>query len=219
MIDLEQMVRNKLLKIRGTDCLVAGLCHPLQELRDRVRSEMKRFCMPPDPFAQSDGTVAQLNHIAEHHDCEWYTRAAAILSVVQIAQMDHCQEGTGREDTLRWVLDLLGAGEEKATSGDPLGAGEEDDTQFVLVKSLGTCLKGVGNDGAADCIMLSSQDEQQIFVWLYRTLHNKKCSIRGQSEVLADFNAYLQGLLDWVLLESLIERGKWSLRHVKLFCE
>jgi len=216
---VEQMVRNKLLKIRGTDSLVAGLCHPSQELRDRVLSEMKRFRMPPDPFAQSDGTVAQLKHIAEHHDCEWYTRAAAILSMVQIAQMDHCQEGTGREDTLRWVLDLLGAGEEKATSGDPLGAGEEDDTHFALVKSLGTCLKGVGNDGAADCIMLSSQDEQQIFVWLNRTLHNKKCSIRGQSEVLADLNAYSEGLLDWVLLESLIEKGKWSLRHVKLFCE
>jgi len=204
---VEQMVRNKMREIRGADSLVTGLCHPSHELRDRVLSEMKLFRVPPDPFAYTDGTVAQLKHVAEDREREWYKRSAAILSVVQIAQMDHCQKGTGREDTLRWVLDML-------------LAGAEEDTYFARVTSLGTCFKGLGNhEAGVDCIMLASQHEQQIFACLNLTLHEKQLSINGLSEALADLRAYSEGLVDWVLDKSLIEKGEWPLRHVLLFCE
>ena len=123
--------------------MIAGLCHPSLKLRNGVLCEMKKFSAPPDPFAQADGTVAKLKQIAEDRNSErnWYTRAAAILSVAQIAQMDHCQMGTSRHETLCWVLDML-------------GSNTQDDTQFALVTSLGICLKGVGNDaaGAASCL-------------------------------------------------------------------
>jgi len=42
--------------------LTAGLCHPSLELRTGVLSEMKKFGVPPNPFAV-DGIVAKLQEI------------------------------------------------------------------------------------------------------------------------------------------------------------
>jgi len=203
---VQEMVCSRLQEIRGTDFLIAGLCHPSLELRNRVLCDMKKFSMPPDPFAQADGTVVELKQIAEdcNSDRTWYTRAAAILSVAQIAQMDHCQMGKERHDTLCWVLDMF-------------GSHIQDDTCFALVTSLGICLKGVGKDVAgADCIMLASSDEQLLLVFLNAL---KDRSVNGLWDALADVKAYSEGLLDWVVSKSLIETGQWPLRHVLLFCE
>jgi len=71
---------------------------------------MKLFRVPPDPFAKTPGSVAMLKNVVADRECEWHKRSAAIVSVVQIAQMDRCQKGTGREDLLQWVLDILSAG-------------------------------------------------------------------------------------------------------------
>jgi len=201
-----QKMRDKLHEIRGTDSLVAGLCHPSMELRNRVLSEMKLFAVPPDPFSHTDGIVPRLKQIVEDREREWYEHAAAILSVVQIAQMDHCQKGTGRNDTLCWVLNML-------------GTNTHDDIHFALVTSLGTCLKGITNTTGLDCIMLASQDEQQLLDILNRTLIDEDRSISGLSEALADVKAFSEGLVDWVVSKSLIETGQWPTRHVLLFCE
>jgi len=209
---VEQMVHNKLCKIRDTDILVAGLCHPSQELLDRVLSEMKLFRLPPDLFAQTDGALTALKGIAEDHRCEWYNCAAAILSLVQSAKMDHSQMGTCKQDTLEWVLDLL-------------LAGAEEDIYFALVTSLGTCLKGIANHKAgADCIVLAIDDEQQVLGCLNLTLsrterENTERSTRELSQALADLRAYSRGLIDWVLDRSLNQKGEWPLRHVLLFCD
>jgi hypothetical protein len=104
---VERMVRGKLQEIRGSECLVAGLCHPSSELRHIVLSEMKKFGMPPNPFAETDGTAAVLRQIAEDGASKWHTRAAALLSLVQMAQMDHCRKGNGRSHTLQWLLGML----------------------------------------------------------------------------------------------------------------
>jgi hypothetical protein len=95
------MLRDKLQEIRGSERLIAGLCHPSLELRNIVLSEMKKFGVPPDPFAETDGTAAALRQIAEDGASKWHTRAAAVLSLVQMAQMDHCRKGNGRSDTLQ----------------------------------------------------------------------------------------------------------------------
>jgi len=211
-----KMICSKLQEIRGTVSLIAGLCHPSLELRNGVLSEMKKFGIPSDPFAHADGIVAKLKQIVLIKT-EWNTRAAVILSVAQIAQMDYCQMrtdrhglrqiGTGRHDTLCWVLDML-------------GSDTQDDTHFALVTSLGICLKGAGNDEEGeDLIMLSSSDEQQLLVYLDRTLNDNYRSVNGSSEALADVKAYSQGLVDWVVNKSLIKTGQWPLRYVLLFCE
>jgi len=207
---VEAIVRSRLQEIRGTDFLIAWLCHLSLELQNGILSEMNKFGVPPDPF-EVDGIVAKLKEIvAEYRHSEWYTRAAAILLVVQIAQMDYCQKGTVRNDTLRWVLEML-------------GSDTHEDTHFAIVLSLGTCLKGVGNDiVGADCIRLASQDEQQLFGFLNRTLNMKEPkerSILALLEALADVEAYSEGLVDWVVGNSLIETGQWPLRHVLLLCK
>ena len=203
---VEQMVHNKLLEIRGANSQIAGLCHPSQELRNRVLSEMKKFGVPSDPFAQPDGIVAQLKRIAENCESKWYTRAAAIVSVVQIAQMDHCQKGSGRDDMLQWVLEML-------------VSSAEEDTHFVLVKGLGTCLNRVGHD-EADYMMLASEDEQLVLGCLnHTTYHGTERSVRRLFEALADLKVYSEGLMDWVLGKSFIEKGQWPLRHVLLLCK
>jgi len=61
--EVHLMVRNRLQTVRGTESLIAGLCHPSLELRNRVLSEMKKFRMPPDPFAY--GTTTRLRQIVE----------------------------------------------------------------------------------------------------------------------------------------------------------
>ena len=204
---VKEMVRSRLQEIRGINLLIAGLCHPSLELRNHVLCEMKKFRTPLDPFKESnDGTVAKLKNIIKKCHVDWNTRAAAILSVAQIAQMDHCQMGTERHDTLFWVLDML-------------GSHTQDDTHFALVTSLGICLKGVGKDVAGvGCIILSSSDEQQLLFYLDRTLNDKDRSINGPLEALADVKVYSKGLVDWVVRKSLIETGQWPSRHVLLFC-
>ena len=124
------MVRKKLQEIRGSEGLIAGLCHPSLKLRNIVLSEMKKFGMPPDPFAETDGTAAALRQIAEDGARKWHTRAAALLSLVQMAQMDHCRKGNGRSHTLQWLLAML-------------KLDQSEDIRFALVARLGTLLKGL----------------------------------------------------------------------------
>ncbi len=79
--NVEQMVRQKLQENRGTEYLIAGLCHPSLEMRNLVLSEMKKFGVPPNPFAQTDGVISALKQAAEDDACKWHERAAAILSI------------------------------------------------------------------------------------------------------------------------------------------
>jgi len=46
--EVEQMVRDRLLELRGAKNLIAGLCHPSSKLRDLLLSEMRQFKMPLD---------------------------------------------------------------------------------------------------------------------------------------------------------------------------
>ena len=86
--EVEQMVRDELLKLRGTDNFIAGLCRPSPELRDLLLSEMRQFKVPADPFA--DGMmIAKLKNKAEDATCWWYTRRAAISSIAQVSQMTY----------------------------------------------------------------------------------------------------------------------------------
>ena len=82
---VERMICEQMQKNRGTNLLLAGLCHPCLEMRSMVLSEMIKFRAPADPF--SDETVKTLKEIAESTDYVWYKRAAAMLSIAQIAQM------------------------------------------------------------------------------------------------------------------------------------
>jgi hypothetical protein len=75
------MVCDKLQEIRGSEWLIAGLCHPSLELWNIVLSEMKKFVVPPDPFAETDGTATALKQIAEDGASKWHKRAAALLSL------------------------------------------------------------------------------------------------------------------------------------------
>ena len=95
---VERMLQDKLLALRGAQSLVAGLCHPSSLLRDLLLSEMRQFRTPMDPFG--DGTAEHLKAIATDTSCMWHKRCAAILSLAQIAQMEHCSEGAGRAETL-----------------------------------------------------------------------------------------------------------------------
>ena len=61
---VQQMLRDQMQKNRGTDLLLAGLCHPCLEMRSLVLSEMMKFRSPADPF--SDGTVKTLKEIARY---------------------------------------------------------------------------------------------------------------------------------------------------------
>ncbi len=64
-------------------------------------SEMKKFGVSPDPFADTDGTAAALRQIAEDGGNKWHKRIAAVLSLVQMSQIDHCHRGNDRSDTLQ----------------------------------------------------------------------------------------------------------------------
>ena len=57
---VQHKVQARLNEIRGVKALVAGLCPPSLEMRSCVLSEMKKFGVPPDPFASTDGTVTEL---------------------------------------------------------------------------------------------------------------------------------------------------------------
>jgi len=210
--EVAQLVRNKLQEIRGTKTLIAGLCHPSLELRSRVLSEMDTFGMPHDPFSETDGTVAELKTIAQRHDAKWFERAAAILSMVQIAQMEHCQKYDNRTETLRWVLVML-------------SSNYDENVHYALVKGLGTLLKG-RKDGALklqfDFTFVSADDEKVLLHALGSMVSYSHLAVM---EALADLNAYSDGLMEWALRKSLLSdksllsEGKWPMRHVLgVFC-
>ena len=51
---------------------------------DLLLSEMQQFKMP------TDGMKAALQKMSEDARCLWHMRRAAILSIAQVAQMEHC---------------------------------------------------------------------------------------------------------------------------------
>jgi hypothetical protein len=169
---------------------------------------MKKFGVPPDPFAETDGTAAALRQIAEDGARKWHTRAAALLSLVQMAQMDHCRKGNSRSDTLQWLLEMLNWEEEKEEE-------ENIDIRFALVSGLGTMLKGVEQTETKDGIMLVAAEDEPLL------LSALKQSANGVVvEALADLKAHSDGLMDWVSNESsLIADGVWPMRHLlHVFC-
>ena len=133
------MLRDQMQKIRGTHLLLAGLCHPCPEMRSLVLSEMSQFRVPPNPFA--DETVPKLKEIAEDTwaSCAWHKRAAAMLSLAQIAQMKHCSR-SDRAQTIRWMLKMLQS-----------ESVELENVHFALVKALGTVLMEGGNSYIGLC--------------------------------------------------------------------
>jgi hypothetical protein len=200
---VEQMVRGKLQEIQGSEGLIAGLYHPSSELRHIVLSEMKKFGVPPDPFAETDGTAAALKQIAEDGASKWHTRAAAVLSLVQIAQMDHCRKSNGRSDTLQWLLEML-------------KLDQSEDILYALVAGLGTLLKGLEQTESKDGILLVAAEDEPVLL-----LSALKQSANGVVvEAVADLKAYSDGLMDWILKEStLIAEGVWPMRHLLyVFC-
>ena len=140
--EVEEILRNRLLEIRGANNLIAGLCHPSSKLRDLLLSEMRQFKMP------ADGMIAILQRTAEDVTCLWHTRRAAILSIAQVAQMDHSSQG--RAGALTWMLKMF------AEKPDVL-----KDIHFALIKGLGTLLQGAEQKEkqVQDCIVLSQGDE------------------------------------------------------------
>jgi hypothetical protein len=108
--EVKQMLEEKIREFRGADNLVAGLCHPSPDVRELLLSEMQQFQTPPDPFA-AGGLVSALQNIAEDTSSTWHKRRAGILSMAQIAQMEYCNKdaGTGRAETLKWMIKMLNA--------------------------------------------------------------------------------------------------------------
>ncbi len=146
---VERMLRDQMQKIRGTDLLLAGLCHPCPEMRSLVLSEMNQFRVPPNPFANE--TVPKLKEIAEDTRFVWHKRAAAMLSLAQIAQMKHCSR-SDRAETIRWVLKMLQS--ESVVLAN---------VHFALVKALGTMLEDYGDSAAGGGILLHLEDESVLF--------------------------------------------------------
>jgi len=147
---VERMMREQMHKIRGTDLRIAGLCHPSQEMRTLVLSEMKEFRVPSNPFAE--GTVTTLKMFAEDTSCVWHTRAASVLSIAQIAQMKHCSH-IDRTETIQWMLTMLQSGPD-----------ELEKIHFALVSALGTLLRHDGSDGVeGDGIVPCPEDENVLF--------------------------------------------------------
>ena len=202
---VEKMVREKVLEIRGTDYLIAGLCHPSMEMRNLVLSEMKSFGVPPDPFAPTDGTAARLRHVAQDSGKVWYTRCAAILSLAQIAKMDHCKRSDSRRETLAWLFEVF-------------KSNEDDNITFALVKGVGTLLKGQGDENAHDeSIAIGGEDEQFLVALLHG--EDQKGALDQTAQMVADLKVYSNGLIDWILARPrLIQEGKWPGRHAVLMC-
>jgi hypothetical protein len=197
---VERMLRDQMQKIRGTDLLLAGLCHPCPEMRSLVLSEMSQFRVPPNPFA--DETVPKLKEIAEDTSCAWHKRAAAILSLAQIAQMKHCSR-SDRAETIRWVLKMLQSESYML-----------ENVHFALVKGLGTMLKEGGDSAAGGGILLHREDES---VLLQPGLRESIAI----ADALSDLKIYSAGLVDWLELgpSPKIAQGRWPIRHVHFLCE
>jgi hypothetical protein len=196
---VERMLRDQMQKIRGTDLLLAGLCHPCPEMRSLVLSEMSQFRVPPNPFA--DETVPKLKGIAEDTNFAWHKRAAAMLSLAQIAQMKHCSR-SDRAETIGWSLKMLQS--ESVVL---------ENVQFALVKALGTMLEEGGESAAGSGIMLQPEDESLL---LQPGLRESV----AVANALSDLKIYSAGLVDWLEREpSLIAQGQWPIRHVRFLCE
>jgi hypothetical protein len=188
---VEQMLRDKMQEIRGTDLLVAGLCHPSSEMRSLVLSEMIQFCVPPNPFA--DGTVPKLKEIAEDKDRVWHTRAASMLSIAQIAQMKHWESfRSDRAETIKWMLKML------ESDTDVL-----KNVHFALIKALGTILKqDAADSGASEGIKLRQEDESMV---LQPGLRENM----AVANALSDLRLFSEALVDWLEGEpSLIAEGR-----------
>ena len=213
---MQQKVRARLHEIRGVEALIIGLCHPSLELRSRILSEMEKFGVPHDPFTRTGGIATELKRIAHNNEAMWYKRAAAISSLVQIAQMDSSQQGENaiqnlkqkcrqvldRAETLRWVLEML-------------ESCMDENVHYALAKGLGTLLKGK-EETTHDCAWMPLCQEDGNVV-----LHALEMSDSQRiMDVVADLNAYSDGLMDWVLSKSYSKsKGKWPMRHVlNVFC-
>eukprot|EP00277_Geminigera_cryophila_P003569 CAMPEP_0179413852 /NCGR_PEP_ID=MMETSP0799-20121207/5331_1 /TAXON_ID=46947 /ORGANISM="Geminigera cryophila, Strain CCMP2564" /LENGTH=402 /DNA_ID=CAMNT_0021186375 /DNA_START=1 /DNA_END=1210 /DNA_ORIENTATION=+ len=194
--EVHLMVRNRLQTVRGTESLIAGLCHPSLELRNRVLSEMKKFEMPPNPF--SDGTTARLRQIAEDKCDVWHKRAAAIISLAQIAQMDHCQECDGRADTLAWLLGMLMSfSDDEVESGGDIVERAVDDQNLHVDAS-------------------SRREDDAVVLKVLQT------SIRLGSlpEAIADLDFFSTPLLVWFLDQhAMLVDGSWPARHLLCMCK
>jgi hypothetical protein len=143
-----------------------------------------------------------LRQIAEDGASKWHTRAAAVLSLVQMAQMDHCRRGNGRSDTVQWLLAML-------------TPDQNEDIRFALVSGLGTLLKGVEQTETTDGIMLVAAKDEPLLLSAMKRSGNGVVV-----EAVTDLKAYSDGLIDWVLNESsLIAEGVWPMRHLlHVFC-
>ena len=105
----------------------------------------------PDPFA-AGSVVSELKLIAKDAGLVWYKRAAAVLSIAQIAQMKHCCR-SNRAATITWLLGML------QTKTKTL-----ENVYFAIVKALGTMLKQDAIESAAgDGIALRPEDESVLF--------------------------------------------------------
>ena len=200
--NVEKMLAGRVLELRGTENLIAGLCHPSSEARELLLSEMRRFCSPADVFG--DGTVAKLRAIAEDTNCAWYRRRAAILSLAQVVRMEHYEHQSGRADTLKWMLGMLDC--------EP---GIRQDIHWALTTGLGSVLKKVNgiSDSPQEGIILDEDDEG---VLLQALEHTDNLAV---AEAIADLQIHSLGLLDWLtsdLKSHLIVNGKWPIRHFLL---
>jgi hypothetical protein len=194
---VEQMMREQMQENRGTDHLLAGLCHPCPEMRSLVLSEMIKFEVPPDPWV-----VGKLKMIAEDADCVWHKRAASVLSIAQIAQMKHCAR-IDRAETISWLLGVL-----------QLGTRALEHVHFSLIKALGTMLKHDASDiDAGGGIMLRQEDES---VLLLPDLRESDTI----ANALSDLEVFSEGLVDWVQWKPcVIAQGRWPIKHVQFMCE
>jgi len=201
---VEQLLRDRLLELRGADNLIAGLCHPSAELRRLLLSEIRQFQTPADPF--SDGTAARLKQIVEDVSSQWYRRRAALLSLAQVAQMKHYAQGSGRADTLRWMIKMLDAAPEVRR-----------DIHVALVRGLGSLLQGsAAQHEPSGCMELGEADEHLLIQALEGT------DSLAAAEAIADLQLHSSGFADWLLSDfksHLISEGRWPLRHVVLLCE
>jgi len=199
---VERILKKKVQEIRGTDFLIAGLCHPCPEIRRMVLHEMKKFCMPPNPV--EDGTVPSLKKIAEDASYAWHVRAAAILSLAHIAQLSYWKSHQiDRAKTIIWMLKM------QQSKADVL-----ENVYFAFVKALGTLFEEGCSLAVGDGMMLERKDEGLLLELLPRM---KRMTV---ANVLSDLKIFSLGLVNWIeSVPSLIALGEWPIRHVHFLCE
>eukprot|EP00961_Rhodomonas_salina_P225203 3044813-Rhodomonas_salina.1 len=199
--EVSVLLRERLHHFRGIDSLVAGLCHVSPQMRELVLSEMKQFRMPSHPF--SDGTCARLRSVSQLQTAAWCRRTAAVLSLCQIAKMDHCREG-GRSDTIQWLFEML--------------RGESDTLQgvhFAIISGLGSLFTEHCGSVAreSDCIVLMEDDERILLTALEE---EDRMTV---FEAIADLNIFSLCLIDWLVDASRLHQfAAWPARHVAFMC-